>query len=330
MRNATNPKQSSSRSTATLTIATRGSRLALWQARFVADLVTRQHPDIEIEVLTISTKGDKDQRPFSVIGGKGLFMTEVERAVVDGRADIAVHSAKDLTADLAPGCAIVAVPERAAPEDVIVGGTGDTGESRLGSLAPGAVVGTSSIRRRALLAEARPDLEIAEFRGNIDTRIEKVARGDVDVAILARAGIERLGGDVDTAPLGADWWVSAPGQGALAIEALSERTDLVDLLGPIGHRESAAELACERAFSKRLEGSCTVPLGCLARATEGRLIVNGFLGLPDGSRGMRDRISGPLDDAVALGTELAEAIFYGGGDEILEELKYDAADGGDS
>jgi hydroxymethylbilane synthase len=325
MRNATNLKQSPSRATATLTIATRGSRLALWQARFVGDLVMQHHPDMEIEILTVSTKGDKDQRPFSEIGGKGIFMTEVERAVVDGSADIAVHSAKDLTAELAPGCAIVAVPERAAPEDVVVGGTGDTGEARLGSLPPGAVVGTSSLRRRALLAEARPDLKIAEFRGNIDTRIEKVARGDVDATILASAGIDRLGGgNADTAPLGADWWVSAPGQGALAVEALSDRFDLIELLGPVGHPESAAELACERAFSKRLEGGCTVPLGCLARATEGRLIVNGFLGLPDGSRGMRDRISGPLSDAVALGTELAEAIFYGGGDEILEELKYDA------
>lgn len=160
----------SSRPPATLTIATRGSRLALWQAEYVAELVRKHHPEVRVVVLPVSTKGDKDQRPFAEIGGKGIFMTEVERAVIEGRADIAVHSAKDLTAELAPGCSIVAVPERGAPEDVVVGGTGVAGEQRLGNLAPGARIGTSSLRRRALLAEARPDLEVVDFRGNIDTR----------------------------------------------------------------------------------------------------------------------------------------------------------------
>ena len=292
--------------------------------------MSTRYPDIETELVTISTKGDADPRPFAVIGGKGIFMTEVERAVVDGRADVAVHSAKDLTAAMAPGCVIACVPERAAPEDVVVGGVGTTGEERLGSLPPGARVGTSSLRRRALLAEARPDLQVAELRGNLDTRLEKVARGDVDAAILARAGIERLNGpDADLAPLGADWWVTAPGQGALAIEALSERADVLALLAPLTNEGSTAELACERAFSDRLEGGCTVPLGCTARAGSGQLIVNGFLGLPDGSRAMRDRISGPLSHAASLGLELAEAIYAGGGDEILEELRYadDAVDG---
>jgi hydroxymethylbilane synthase len=303
----------------------------LWQSEFIAGLVASRYPEIETEIITISTKGDADPRPFSVIGGKGIFMTEVERAVVDGRADIAVHSAKDLTAALAPGCVIACVPERGAPEDVVVGGEGARGEERLGSLAKGARVGTSSLRRRALLVEARPDLEIVEFRGNLDTRLEKVARGDVDAAILARAGIERLNGTAagDLAPLGADWWITAPGQGALAVEALAERGDVLALFAPLTDAPSSAELMCERAFSDRLEGGCTVPLGCTARANDGQLLVNGFLGLPDGSRGMRDRISGPLADAASLGRELAEAIYHGGGDEILEELSYvdDPADG---
>jgi hydroxymethylbilane synthase len=310
-----------------VTIASRRSRLALWQSGYVADLLREAHPGLETEILPLSTKGDADQRPFDVIGGKGIFVTEVERAVLDGRADVAVHSAKDLTGALAPGCVVICVPPRAAPEDVVVGGEGATGEERLGSLREHARVGTSSLRRRALLAEARPDLEVVDFRGNLDTRLEKVARGDVDAAILARAGIERLngpGGDL-IASLGSDWWVTAPGQGALAVEGLEERTDLGPLFAPLGHEASAAELACEQAFSRRLEGGCTVPLGCTARGRDGRLVVNGFLGLPDGSRGMRDRISGPFDHAEALGTELAEAIFHGGGDEILEELHWDDA-----
>lgn len=315
-----------------LVIASRRSRLALWQSEFVARMLKQRHPQIETRILTLSTKGDADQRSFEAIGGKGIFVTEVERAVQEGRADIAVHSAKDLTAALAPGCVLVCVPLRAAPEDVVVGGAGDSGEERLGRLPEKARVGTSSLRRRALLAEARPDLDIVEFRGNLDTRLAKVAGGEVDAAILARAGIERLNGGADggLASLASDWWVAAPGQGALAVEALDERDDLRQLFGPLNDEASRAELLCERSFSMRLEGGCTVPLGCTARASEGRLVVNGFLGLPDGSRGIRDRISGPLSDAEALGRELAEAIYSGGGDEILEELRYEVPGNGDA
>jgi hydroxymethylbilane synthase len=308
-----------------IVIASRRSRLAMWQSEFIARMVRQRHPDIETRILELSTKGDADQRPFEAIGGKGLFVTEVERAVQDGRADIAVHSAKDLTAELAPGCSLVCVPLRAAPEDVVVGGTGATGEERLGRLPDKARVGTSSLRRRALLAEARPDLDIVEFRGNLDTRLAKVAAGEVDAAILARAGIERLNMTAagELAALASDWWVAAPGQGALAVEALTEREDLAQLFAPLNDEASRAELLCERAFSQRLEGGCTVPLGCTARVSDGRMVVNGFLGLPDGSRGIRDRISGPLSDAESLGRELAEAIYAGGGDEILEELRYE-------
>lgn len=273
-------------------------------------------------VVPIATRGDKDPRPFASIGDKGLFVAEVEQAVADGRADIAVHSAKDLTAHLAPDCSILAVPRRAPAHDVVVGSAGETGQERLGALPSGAVVGTSSMRRRALLSEARPDVEAVELRGNLDTRLRKVADGEVDAAILAAAGLERLGVAGDTgAALDDGWWTPAPGQGALAIEARTDRVDLRELLTPLNDPVAAAELACERAFSARLEGGCSVPLGCLARTSGARMTVSGYLGWPDGDRGLRDRISGPVSAAAELGVELADAIYAAGGRDILDELR---------
>ncbi|MGH2755926.1 MAG: hydroxymethylbilane synthase [Actinomycetota bacterium] len=310
-----------------LVIASRGSRLALTQTEMVADALKAAHPGVETEVLVVTTTGDRDRRPFSAIGGKGLFTTEVERAVVEVRADIAVHSAKDLTSELAPGCIIACVPRRARSVDVVIGGSGASGEERLGTLAADARVGTSSMRRRALLAEARSDLEAVDFRGNLDTRLRKVADGEVDAAIVAAAGLDRLLGQTETgvlaAPLDPDWWVPPPGQGALAVEALADRGDVADLLAPLEDPSTRSELMAERAFSERLEGGCTVPLGCSARREEGRLVLVGLLALPDGGRTLRDRISGPADEAATLGRELADAIISSGGDEILEELAYE-------
>ncbi len=304
-----------------LVIATRGSRLALAQTDIVAALLRSAHPDLEIEVKVVRTTGDKDQRPFAEIGGKGLFTTDVEAAVVTEEADVAVHSAKDLTADLAPGCVIVCIPERASANDVVVGGRGASGEERLASLPPGSKVGTSSLRRRALLLDLRPDVDVVEFRGNVDTRLRKVGEGEVDAAILAAAGIERLGVQgVDAAPLDVSHWLPAPAQGALAIEALSIRSDLAELFSSLEDPRARAEVECERAFARVMEGGCSVPLGCRARASEKGLVVDGFLGMPDGSASMRDRISGGLHEAAALGAELAEAIVSCGGREILDEL----------
>lgn len=311
-----------------LVIASRGSKLALTQTEMVATMLRRVHPDLEVEILTVTTKGDIDKRPFAEIGGKGLFMSEVEAAVVGGEADIAVHSAKDLTAELAEGCALLAIPAREDPRDVVVGGSGASGEERLGTLTSGSLVGTSSMRRKALLGESRPDLQVVELRGNLDTRLRKVVGGEVDVAILAAAGIARLGADADAAPIGPDHWVPAPGQGFLAIEGRADRDDLRQLLAGIDDPASRAALEAERAFSARLEGGCSVPLGCLASPAPAGLVLTGYLALPDGSRALRDRISGPLSHAVSMGTELAEAIIGGGGDEILEELKWDSTDAG--
>jgi hydroxymethylbilane synthase len=305
----------------TLVIASRGSRLALLQAGMVADRVARARPETRVEVRATSTAGDRDARAFADIGSRGLFVAEVEREVVEGRADVAVHSAKDLTANLAEGCTILCIPPRAAVEDVVVGGRGPTGEERLGALDPGARVGTASIRRRSLIAELRPDLEVVDLRGNLDTRLTRVERGEVDAAVLAAAGIDRLGAIVERAPLDPERWVPAPAQGALAVEGLRERTDLAVLFAPLEDRRAAAEVACERAFARRLQGGCSVPLGCRARADGDRLVVTAFVGAPEGGQCLRDRISGPAGQALALGAELAEALLAEGADEILEEAR---------
>lgn len=307
-----------------LDIASRGSALALRQARIVADLVTEAHPSIEVRITTVSTPGDRDKtRPFAAIGGKGLFTAEVERAVEERRADVAVHSAKDLTAELAPGCVLMGVPARGPIHDVVVGGGHGDGDERIRTLPVGARVGTSSMRRRALLAEVRPDLDLVELRGNLDTRLRKVAAGEVDAAILAAAGIARLHGTagVVAGHLDPTWWVPAPGQGALAVEGCADRADLVALFGSLSDSSAWVELACERAFSEELEGGCSVPLGCHARSGAQSLMVTGYLGWPGGAQGLRDRISGPQSDAAELGRELARALLDAGGREILDELR---------
>ncbi len=304
-----------------LVLATRGSKLALRQATIVIGLLEAKHPEVVIEVKIVKTSGDTDSRPFAEIGGKGLFTSEVERAVAEGQADLAVHSAKDLTAALADGCVIAAVPERESVEDVVIGGSGDASE-RLGSIGPEGVVGTSSMRRRALLAESFPEVKVVEFRGNLDTRLRKVKDGEVSGAILAAAGIRRLGlwEEADPAPIDPQIWVPPPGQGALAIET-RETGEARELVATLDDALARATLECERAFSERLEGGCSIPLGCFAQVNGDRLLVTGFLGHPSGTHSIRDRISGGIGDARAMGTELAEAILSGGGDDILEELR---------
>ena len=304
-----------------LVIASRGSRLARRQAGIVSELLTAAHPGLKVEVAAVATAGDRDGRAFAAIGGRGLFVAEVEREVVEGRADVAVHSAKDLTSDLAAGCGIVCVPARGPVADVVVGGRGASGEERLATLRAGATVGTSSMRRALLIAQARPDVHSVELRGNLDTRLDKVARGEVDVAILATAGLERLRTGASFAELDPFSWIPAPAQGALAVEALTSRSEIVDLFAPLNDPQARAEVTCERAFAHRLEGGCSVPLGCLARPGAGGLVVTGWLGSPLTGQSIRDRISGPPEDAAALGAELAEAMMDAGGDELLEDIR---------
>lgn len=304
-----------------LVLASRRSRLALAQTQIVADALKAHRPDIDIAIHEVTTRGDREQVPFSSIGGKGLFVKELEIALSDGAADAAVHSAKDLTAELAPGCVITCVPERQAPNDFVVGGAGDSGEARLASLDAGARVGTSSMRRRALLAELFPDLLAVELRGNVDTRLGKVASGEVDAAVLAAAGISRLGAQPSGATLDATQWIPAPGQGALAVEVLESRTDVRDLFAALGDETATIELTAERSFARTLEGGCTIPLGCLARVDGARVVVTGFLGHPEGGDALRDRVSGSHAEAEALGLELAQSILDAGGRDLIEDLR---------
>jgi len=307
-----------------IVVASRGSQLALRHTEILGDLLRTVAPEIQIEVLTVSTRGDKDKKTsFSAMGAKGIFTTEVSAEVVAGNADVALHSAKDLTAELNPDTALICIPQRADARDVVVGGEDGNGEERLGSLQPGARVGTSSMRRRVLLSEARPDLEVVEFRGNLDTRLRKVIEGEVDAAVLASAGIGRLGGVEDHfyGALEPTRWVPSPAQGALAVEALAVRTDLAELFERVSSPAATAEIACERAFSARLEGGCSVPLGCHALAGERGLLVTGMLGSPLTDQVLRDRISGSPAEAESLGIDLAEAILAAGGSEVLEDIK---------
>lgn len=285
------------------------------QTEIIAELIHDRDPSWKIDPVVVTTSGDRDRRPFTQIGSQGLFVAEVERAVVEGRADCAVHSAKDLTSTLGEGCRLV-FPTRGPVHDVVIGGQG-SGHEILNDLPAGASVGTSSMRRRALLQETRPDVEVVELRGNLDTRLEKVARGDCDAAILAAAGLQRLGANTSGA-LDPSWWVPPPGQGALAIEFATAPSEVEDLLQALDDPSVHARVDCERSFASALEGGCSVPLGCLATLEGETLIATGYIGSTTGDGSVRDRVSGSAREARTLGRELAEAMLAAGGAELLQ------------
>jgi hydroxymethylbilane synthase len=308
-----------------LSLGTRGSQLALRQAGIVADRLRRQYPKLGLELVTVATRGEGDSRPFARIGEGGLFTTELGAAVATGAVDVAVHSAKDLTGELAPETTIVCVPERAVPADVILGGEGATGEEAVESLSRGAVVGTSSTRRRALLMETRPDLEVVELRGNLDSRLPRIGR-DVDAAVVAAAGLERLAPSSLPSCVALDpWtWVPAPGQGALAVQALRERGDLADLFEPLRDATATLELEAEWAFAEAVGGGCSSALGCFARIEREMMEVVAFLGVADGSRCLRRRTRGSARDAAALGRNLADELLREGAGELLAAMRTEA------
>ena len=299
-------------------IATRESRLAMTQTEMVRDALRARHPGLAVEIVGMTTKGDRVlDRPLAQVGGKGLFVKELEVAMDEDRADIAVHSLKDVPMELPPQFSLVTFGERELPLDAFVSNR----HASLESIPAGGIVGTSSLRRECQLRRAYPALQFRALRGNVNTRLAKLDAGDYDAIILASAGLRRLGfeGRIRaTLPEGLS--VPAIGQGILGIEYARHRADLAALFAPFEHPATAGAARTERAFGRLVQGSCDVPVGAFARVTDGRIDVEGFVGLPDGSRVVRLKAQGAVADAEAVGMQLAERVLAAGGRDILAAL----------
>jgi len=302
-----------------LRIATRKSQLALWQAEHVAGLLRGAHEGLEVELVPMVTTGDRIQdRSLAAIGGKGLFIKELEVALEEERADIAVHSMKDLPGDLPAGLTIAAVLERADARDALL--TASAG--RLDDLPHGARVGTSSLRRQAQLLAARPDLAIQGLRGNVDTRLRRLETGDMDAIVLACAGLIRLGLESRiTARLDPKMFLPAVAQGVIGIECRAADARTLGLVAGLDHGDTRIAMDAERAFAHRLGGSCQSPIAAHARLEGQRLLLDGLVAEPDGSRVMRDSLSGGIGDPAALGRLLADRILAAGAGPLLERLR---------
>ena len=299
-----------------LAIATRRSRLALWQAGHVKQRLEALHPDLRIELLPITTRGDEliDQR-LDQAGGKGLFVKELENALADGSADIAVHSMKDVPADVPAGFELAVILAREDARDAFVSNR----YASLEDMPAGAVVGTSSLRRSAQILERYPAFEMRLLRGNVETRIAKLDRGDYDAVVLAVAGLTRLGlASRIRTPLALELSLPAPGQGALGIETLAARPELRSLLAPLADRGTALCVRAERAVSRELGGSCTIPLAAYAEAQGARLRLRALVASIDGRRVARAQAEG--DDPEILGAKVAGELRQRGADEILSDL----------
>ena len=302
-----------------LVVGTRGSALARWQAAFVGRALRAAHPGLEIEERILVTEGDRVQTGAVVeLGGKGVWVKEIEDALLAGTIDLAVHSLKDVPAALAPGLALVAIPERADPRDALVSRSG----ADLAALPSGSRVGTSSLRRVCQVRAARADLHVELLRGNVDTRLRKIAEGVVDAGILACAGLDRLGVAARiTERLSIDRMLPAIGQGALAIEARAADARVVALTRGLSDPAAEITVAAERALLAGLGVGCRTPVAGHAVLKEGRVVLRGLVGRPDASEMLHEEVSGAPSDAVALGTELARRLLSRGADVILRELE---------
>jgi len=299
-------------------IATRRSRLALWQAEHVKGRLEALHPGLAVELLPLSTRGDEllDQR-LDTVGGKGLFIKELENALADGRAGLAVHSMKDVPADLPPGFEIAAILGREDPRDAFVSNK----VRKLADLRKNAVLGTSSLRRGAQIKERRPDIELKLLRGNVETRLAKLDRGEYDAIVLAVAGLVRLGlGERIGERLEPEASLPAPGQGAMGIECMSGRADVLALVAPLADGASAACVRAERAVSLALGGSCSLPLGAYAELSDGKIKLRALVASEDGRRVLRTEQTGDGGDPEALGRRVAEDLRAQGAAAILSLL----------
>ncbi len=306
-----------------LRIGTRRSQLALWQANWVKSELLKRYPSLSIQLVTIKTKGDKIlDVPLAKVGGKGLFVKEIEEALLDNRVDLAVHSMKDMPADLPPGLCIGPVPQRANPADVLIA----KDNVPLARLPAGARIGTSSLRRAAQLRCARPEIDIVPLRGNLDTRLRKLVdpAEALDAIILAAAGVLRLGLENRiTEYLDSRIMLPAAGQGALCIEVRQSDRAVAEIVDILNHPPTALAVAGERSFLHRLEGSCQVPIAAYAEIEGNRIQLDGLVADVDGRKVIRERHDGPADSAETIGRELADQLLAKGADKILEELAAD-------
>ncbi|WP_152607681.1 hydroxymethylbilane synthase [Aeromonas hydrophila] len=302
----------------TLKIATRKSPLALWQANFVKDRLEALYPELQVELVPMSTQGDKIlDTPLAKVGGKGLFVKELETAMLEGRADIAVHSMKDVPVEFPEGLGLHTICEREDPRDAFVSNR----FGQIDELPQGAVVGTSSLRRQCQLRAARPDLVIRDLRGNVNTRLAKLDAGEYDAIILAAAGLKRLEmAHRITAFIEPEQSLPANGQGAVGIECRLDDHELHALLAPLEHPETRIRVLTERAMNRALQGGCQVPIGAYALVQGEEVWLRGLVGSPDGSRVIRDEIRGPLANGEALGHTLAQRLLADGADVILAEV----------
>ena len=298
-----------------LRIATRKSALALWQAEHVAAELRATHPGLRVELVPMSTRGDEIlDKPLATIGGKGLFLKELEVAMLEGRADLAVHSLKDVPAELEPGFSLPAILPRADAADAFV----SNDFSDLAALPLGAHVGTSSLRRQAQLRAVRPDLSLLDLRGNVGTRLAKLDAGHYEAIVLACAGLERLGLAARIrSRLTAPDWLPAPGQAAIAIEARNDQPDVLELLAVLDDADTRLAVTAERAMNHALGGSCTVPVGAWCTLTERGLHLRGMVGDVNSGRLLLAEAQADGDQAITLGQQVADALFAQGADKLL-------------
>lgn len=298
----------------TIKIATRNSPLALWQAEYAAELIEKTFPEIKTELLPMTTRGDRIlDVTLNKIGGKGLFLKELEQSMLDGEADIAVHSMKDVPADMPEDFVICSIFKRHDASDAFV----SNNYSKLEELPKGAVVGTSSLRRQSQLLAIRPDLKVTPLRGNVQTRLRKLDDGEYDAIILATAGLERMGMDERIrSKLSPDAWLPAVGQGAVGVECLSGRSDLIDLLSQLTDVETAECVQAEREMNRILNGSCSVAIGAYASRQQQGLFMEAIVCAPDGSKIIRKK--SVSQNSKELGQQIGEMLLADGAQEILD------------
>lgn len=301
-----------------LRIATRQSQLALWQAEYIQAQLEQAHPGVNVELVGIKTRGDKIlDVPLAKIGGKALFVKELEEAMLDGRADIAVHSMKDVPMVFPEGLGLMAICERGAPTDAFV----SNHHADVDALPEGATIGTSSLRRQAQLAAHRPDCRIETLRGNVNTRLGKLDDGQYDAIVLATSGLRRLGFDARIRyEIPPEISLPAVGQGALGIECRTGDADLIEMLHPLVHADSRDRVLAERALNTRLEGGCQVPIGAYAELEGDNLYLRGLVASPDGSRVHQVDGRAHRSEGEALGRQLAEQLLDQGAGTILAEV----------